>query len=692
MAHRALPMSDIFISYSSKDRPWVDTFAKVLESQGWSVWWDRQIPTGGSFNAVIRQELRAARCAIVVWSEQSVDSEWVQAEADEARKQEKYLPIRIDESDIPLGFTQRTFQSLVDWEPGANHPGFSQLLKDIERLVKSPPRQIAIGLKPWWKRIHPLWFVTLPTALAAAVVIGLMLWSIPARVQVDITTERIEFVVEATPSQGKPVLGPLDVRSVAIEKFATMTFEPETLEVADPSQYQVEKDDFPPTAWKPLSVTGSTKVTLATKDSTRHPRVTVEGLNRNEQKTFHLDAMAVAPGAHVTLETRGGKNGGLNEGLTVKVAGQDSVSLSFREPLKLIADHSELRGLGDMPFQRYDELTYRVRLPERASWIEVAASSDGPILSPTFASGQSTIPIFSRIPVTTLDFTKQESSGERVSALTGEGTITFPDYPHLGTVPIKKNEAIGLEQLDRFTIQEISLTAKASGMHLVADGMAKQIRTKAGQIPIQAPPDRVGCPVAQCAAGCCLHHYHRCLLSKPRSLSPLEGVQALMVRNALLVCLTLLLGVGLIHAREIGAQDIARLQSGVVKITAKPPQGTTNVGTGFIVRLESNAAYIVTAAHVVAGDPNPKVEFFTKQHVQFPAEVLPGAEGDDDVGGLALLLVKGKENLPSGIGSSTCLNQSHARGHGDDRISARRGAMACHQGKHWVSSGQNHLL
>lgn len=475
-------MSDIFISYSSKDRPWVETFAKVLESHGWSVWWDRQIPTGGSFNAVIRQELRAARCAIVVWSEQSVNSEWVQAEADEARKQEKYLPIRIDESEIPLGFTQRTFQSLVNWETHVDHPGFSQLLKDIERLVKSPPRHIAIGLKPWWKRVHPLWFMILPTALAAAVVIGLMLWSIPARVQVDITTERIEFVVEATPSQGKPVLGPLNVRSVAIETFAAMTFEPETLEVADPSQYQVEMDDFPSTAWKPLSVTGLKKVTLATKDSTRHPRVTVEGLNRNEQKTFHLDAMAVAPGSHVTLETRGGKN----EGLTVKVAGQESVSLSFREPFKLIADHSEMRGLADIPFQQYDELTYRVRLPERASWIEVAASPDGPILSPTFAFGQSTTPIFSHIPVTTLDFTRQGSSGERVSALTGEGTITFPDYPHLGSVPIKKDEAIGLEHLDRFTIQEISLTAHADGMHRVGDGMAKQIRTKTGQIPTQS--------------------------------------------------------------------------------------------------------------------------------------------------------------------------------------------------------------
>jgi S1-C subfamily serine protease len=122
-----------------------------------------------------------------------------------------------------------------------------------------------------------------------------------------------------------------------------------------------------------------------------------------------------------------------------------------------------------------------------------------------------------------------------------------------------------------------------------------------------------------------------------------------MARSALAACFILL--IGLAQEESVGAQAIARLQSGVVKITAKPSSGTTSVGTGFIVRLETNAAYIVTAAHVVAGNPNPKVEFFTKQHVQFPAEVLPGAEGGDDLGGLALLLVEGKENLPSGIGA-----------------------------------------
>ena len=69
---------------------------------------------GQIVNVVIRQELSAARCAIAVWSEQSFDSEWIHAEIHEARKQEKHLPIRIDESDSPIAFTQRTFQSIVN--------------------------------------------------------------------------------------------------------------------------------------------------------------------------------------------------------------------------------------------------------------------------------------------------------------------------------------------------------------------------------------------------------------------------------------------------------------------------------------------------------------------------------------------------------------------------------------------------
>lgn len=474
-------MSDIFISYSSHDRPWVEQFAKTLATHGWSVWWDRNIPTGGSFNAVIRQELGAAKCAIVVWSDQSVESEWVQAEAAEAKQQDKYLPVKINESDIPLGFTQRTFQSLVDWEVGVEHAGFSQLLKDIERLVKSPPTRVEFGPKPWWKRIHPLWLVSAPTALAAAIVGALMLWPIAAKVQVELTTERMEIEIGPT-EQSKTTLSGFDMESAAIEKFSALSFEPATIEVADPNQYQIEADDFPAAAWKPLNVDGS-KVTLGAKDQTGHPRVTVEGLNAAGQETIHLDPMSVAQGTRLTLATREIR-GGEKKGLTFRATGPETLTLSIHKPFKLIADRVELRDVAS-PFPKQAELTYRVTLPEHASWIVVTALSGGLILSPTFASRESVSAILSRIPVTSLDFTMQDSSGRRVSALTGQGTITFPDYPHLGSVPLKEDEAIGLERLDKFTIERITLPPEGKGMTVIGNGMARQIRTKTGQLPIQ---------------------------------------------------------------------------------------------------------------------------------------------------------------------------------------------------------------
>lgn len=78
-------------------------------------------------------------------------------------------------------------------------------------------------------------------------------------------------------------------------------------------------------------------------------------------------------------------------------------------------------------------------------------------------------------------------------------------------------------------------------------------------------------------------------------------------------CLILVLGLTLPDLLD--AQDIARLQSGVVKVRAKPVEGGPKVGTGFIVRLEKDVAYIVTSTHVVAGDSDPKVEFFTKKNL-----------------------------------------------------------------------------
>ena len=74
-------MSDIFISYANDDRPRAQALAETLEGQGWSVWWDRVIPAGRTFDEVIEEALDESKCIIVLWSTRSVKSRWVRTEA-----------------------------------------------------------------------------------------------------------------------------------------------------------------------------------------------------------------------------------------------------------------------------------------------------------------------------------------------------------------------------------------------------------------------------------------------------------------------------------------------------------------------------------------------------------------------------------------------------------------------------------
>ncbi len=69
----------------------------------------------------------------------------------------------------------------------------------------------------------------------------------------------------------------------------------------------------------------------------------------------------------------------------------------------------------------------------------------------------------------------------------------------------------------------------------------------------------------------------------------------------------------LLYLQPLLAEDVAALRNGVVRIKSAV-EGKTREGTGFIVKLAGGSAFVVTAYHTVAGDPNPKVEFFSQQH------------------------------------------------------------------------------
>lgn len=133
-------MADIFISYASVDRARAQILAEALPKHGWSVWWDRNIPPGKTFSQVIKEELEAAKCVIVVWSKTSVASEWVEIEAAEAKQRKVLVPALIDDvaKAIPLEFRRMQAAWLADWQGESTHPEFHKLVEAVATVLGQP--------------------------------------------------------------------------------------------------------------------------------------------------------------------------------------------------------------------------------------------------------------------------------------------------------------------------------------------------------------------------------------------------------------------------------------------------------------------------------------------------------------------------------------------------------------------------
>src|SRR3974390_614249 len=99
-------MTDVFFSYSSKDRERVRPIRDALVADGFDVFWDQEVPPGRNWDDWIRQNLSAARCTIVFWSETSVQSDNVVHEATVAKNAGKLIPVLLDDigpARFPMG-------------------------------------------------------------------------------------------------------------------------------------------------------------------------------------------------------------------------------------------------------------------------------------------------------------------------------------------------------------------------------------------------------------------------------------------------------------------------------------------------------------------------------------------------------------------------------------------------------------
>ena len=98
-------MADIFLSYATANRQFVDQIREALEEKNYSTWMDhQQIQAGGDWGEEIESGVRRCKIFIVAVTEDSQKSKWVKRECLLAEDLGKpRIPILRSGTKLPFG-------------------------------------------------------------------------------------------------------------------------------------------------------------------------------------------------------------------------------------------------------------------------------------------------------------------------------------------------------------------------------------------------------------------------------------------------------------------------------------------------------------------------------------------------------------------------------------------------------------
>ena len=141
-------MGEVFISYPREDTDRAKALSEAIGREHHEVWWDRHIQGGTRFVSEIDRALRDADVVIVLWSETSVNSAWVQDEAVEGRDFGRLLPVTLDSSKPSLGFRQ--YQAIdLTGRTGAGEPAaLGEILQAIAQTASAAGEVAPVASAP----------------------------------------------------------------------------------------------------------------------------------------------------------------------------------------------------------------------------------------------------------------------------------------------------------------------------------------------------------------------------------------------------------------------------------------------------------------------------------------------------------------------------------------------------------------
>jgi TolB-like protein/Tfp pilus assembly protein PilF len=128
---------DIFLSYNREDQAVARRFAEAFERHGLSVWWDVTLRSGEAYDEVTEDALNQAKAVVVLWSPRSVVSRWVRAEATQADRNKRLVPVMIEPCRRPIMFELTQTADLCHWQGDPRDAAWQAFLVDVRRYAQA---------------------------------------------------------------------------------------------------------------------------------------------------------------------------------------------------------------------------------------------------------------------------------------------------------------------------------------------------------------------------------------------------------------------------------------------------------------------------------------------------------------------------------------------------------------------------
>lgn len=302
-----------------------------------------------------------------------------------------------------------------------------------------------------------------------AIGIASMYWPVSTGISLEVAVNRAEWTLGIFPSQ--QILNPIMVQSISFQNFSSIEFQPSSLQVTDANQYESMTEQSSPSAWDTVTVFGDVRFTPKNQETL----IKIQPEDRAEENLGTLSSVHIREESSVTLEVDT-HNPRI---VTVKIMGpESSVTFTPSQPFEIIADEANLAGLKEFPLIHKSSLVFRPELPEHRSQIEIKGTKQQLVITLIVSSSQHPT-VFSEqaFPIKTIEFSRQDESGQTLSTLVGPGKLAYTDFSHLSAKNIPATDFVHIEPLQILMITRITLLPNQPGFVFSLEGTAQSIQT-----------------------------------------------------------------------------------------------------------------------------------------------------------------------------------------------------------------------